>query len=136
MSRKHCPTPQCHHGVGIGPQTVLTHCEVYEELTAERDRLKAQNAALVAALERVERECAAFYEACDVEHRKHGFTGPKGHCPALVAENLQRIAEAHLLEAGGKLMGFDGRSIYGDNRKKFLDLLLGACLKTEDRKCA
>jgi hypothetical protein len=72
--------------------------------------------------------CADFYKACDYEHRKHGFTGKDGHCPALVAEHLQIIAESALIEAGAKLINIES-DLYGDNRAKMLDLLLGACLK-------
>ena len=79
--------------------------------------------------------CTAFFKACDEAHRKHGFKGADGHCPALEAEHLQIIAEGHLLKAGGELMGFDPMMIWGENRRKMLDLLIGACLKS-DRKAA
>lgn len=72
---------------------------------------------------------AEFFEECDKEHRKNGFNGPKGHCPALEAEHLQVIAENALLEAGAILFGIEDIGLYGDNRKKMLDLLMGACLK-------
>lgn len=73
--------------------------------------------------------CKAFYAQCDAAHRAYGFTGPEGHCPALQAENLLVQAEVHLLKAGGELFGIDGNAVYGDDRKKLLNLLLEACLK-------
>ena len=72
--------------------------------------------------------CTAYYKACDEAHRKHGFTGPDGHCPALVAEHLLIIAQNALLQAGANLLGFDHQMLWGDDRKKMLDLLLGACI--------
>jgi hypothetical protein len=77
--------------------------------------------------------CKDYFHACDLEHRKHGFTGPYGHCPALIAEHLLVIAENALLDAGCKLMGIeDGHAaLWGDKREKMLDLLLGACLNAK-----
>jgi len=75
----------------------------------------------------------AFLHECDVEHRKHGYKGKPGHCPALEAEELQRIAEHALLKAGSDLFGVDFCDVYGDNRKKALDLLIGATLKAYRR---
>jgi hypothetical protein len=66
-----------------------------------------------------------FYAACDREHRKHGFTGPDGHCPALRAENLLMQAEQALIKLAEPLFGID--DVYGDNRTKYLELLIGAC---------
>lgn len=77
-----------------------------------------------------------FSKQCDVEHRKHGFNGPQGHCPALIAEDLQRQAEYALLLVGGELFGVNFTEVYGERRKKALDLLLGACLKSDERKAA
>lgn len=67
-----------------------------------------------------------YYAACDAAHREHGFTGPDGHCPALVAENELLKAERKLLEVACKWLDFDVDLLYGENRKKMLDLLLGA----------
>lgn len=73
-------------------------------------------------------EVAAFYAECEQAHRSHGFDGPAGHCPALVAESLLIAAQNALLDAGKELTGLDATSLYGDNRKKMLDLLISACL--------
>lgn len=71
----------------------------------------------------------AYYEECDAAHRAHGFTGPTGHCPALVAESLLTDAENALLDSGAELIGIDRGLLYGVNREKMLNLLLGAALK-------
>lgn len=71
----------------------------------------------------------AFYAECDEAHRAHGFDGPTGHCPALVAEHLHIQAQNALLDAGEELTGIDAPMLYGDKRKKMLGLLIGACLK-------
>lgn len=73
----------------------------------------------------------AFYADCDDAHRAHGFTGTIGHCPALIAENLLRATEREFLKLGGQFFGVSFEDTYGDNRKKALELLLGAALKTE-----
>lgn len=75
---------------------------------------------------------AAYYEDCDQAHRAHGFKGPKGHCPALVAEHLVIVTEQALMDLAKPLFGID--HIYGDDRTKYLDLLIGAALKAEKDK--
>ena len=45
-----CTDGPCHEGLKIGPQTVLDTCESYADLSAERDALRSQLAALEAAL--------------------------------------------------------------------------------------
>lgn len=73
--------------------------------------------------------CKEFYAECDKEHRKHGFTGPECHCPALIAENLVIKAEAAMIESVSAFLGQDFGHVYGEDRTKLLDLCLGACLK-------
>ncbi len=51
--------------------------------------------------------CAAYYAACDVAHREHGFTGEPGECPALVAEHTQLKAEWAVLESMERFVGLD-----------------------------
>ena len=70
-----------------------------------------------------------YYAECDAAHRAHGFDGPAGHCPALVAENLLIQAQNALLDSGAKLIGFEPYMLYGETREKMLNLLLGAALK-------
>lgn len=67
-----------------------------------------------------------FMEECDKEHRKHGFTGPKGHCPALIAESLKIDAENLLLDhaVSALPLGIDRDRLYGNARKKMLDLVV------------
>lgn len=73
----------------------------------------------------------AFYADCDEAHRAHGFTGPQGHCPALRAENLLIEAQNALIEVAKPLFGIESHNLFGDNRKKYLNLLIGACLKED-----
>jgi hypothetical protein len=53
---------------------------------------------------------------------------PEGHCPALEAETLLRIAENALLRAGADFLYIEELHIHGEERKKMLDLLLRACI--------
>jgi hypothetical protein len=76
---------------------------------------------------------AEFFAACDNAHRAHGFKGPIGHCPALTAEGIHREAVRALLSAAEPLFGIEPDELYGDNRKRYVDLLLGACLKARGR---
>lgn len=69
---------------------------------------------------------AAFYKDCDDEHRRHGFDGPPGHCPALVAEHLLMRAEQLLIELTAPFFGIEEGRLYGEHRRKFLDLIIGA----------
>lgn len=71
-------------------------------------------------------ELKAFYMDCDDEHRRHGFDGPPGHCPALRAEHLHNIAERCLIDLTAPKFGIDPLLLWGDSRKKFLDLMIGA----------
>lgn len=73
-------------------------------------------------------QLAHYYNACDTAHREHGFTGPYGHCPALVAEHLVTQAEWALLDAGCALLGLSEHP-HMHNRQKLIDLLLRACLQ-------
>lgn len=68
-----------------------------------------------------------YYADCDDAHRAHGFTGPIGHCPALTAEHLLIVTEGLLFDLAEPLLGIDGRTLYGENRAKYLELLIGAC---------
>jgi len=73
----------------------------------------------------------AFYADCDDAHRAHGFTGPAGHCPALRAENMVITVERELLKLGSSMFGVSLEDVYGETRKKALDLLIGAAFASE-----
>lgn len=73
-----------------------------------------------------------FYAELDRAHRAHGFRGPEGHCPALTAEHIHAQAESALIDASKPLFGIDSSDLYGDNRAKFIRLLIGACLKAKE----
>jgi hypothetical protein len=83
-----------------------------------------------------EAKCAEFYAACDTAHRAHGFTGPEGYCPALIAETARSDAENMLLDAGAALLGVDHIWNTLEQRKQALDLFLGACLKSDEKIAA
>jgi hypothetical protein len=71
-----------------------------------------------------------YYEAVDAEHRRQGYLDLEpGHCPALRAENLHTEAENALIDSAHDLFPIESHQLYGDNRKKYLDLLLGVCIK-------
>lgn len=72
----------------------------------------------------------AYYEACDAAHRAHGYTDlPKGHSPTLRAEHLHRQAEWALMDSAGPLFGLTQHPHMPDDRKRYLELLLGTCIK-------
>lgn len=73
----------------------------------------------------------AYYADCDDAHRAHGFRGPQGHCPALHAENLVLAVERELMKLAEPLFGIKETSVYGKDRAKYLELLIGAALKAE-----
>lgn len=74
-----------------------------------------------------------FYKDVAAEHRKHGFKGPEDHCPALVAENFLTEAENVLLDVFKEFFKIEECGLYGENRKKMLNLVMGACLIKEDK---
>lgn len=76
-----------------------------------------------------EAKVKAYFEECDTAHRAHGFTGPQGHCPALRADNLLIQAQNALIDQAIPLFGIESCDLFGDDRKRYLDLLIGACLK-------
>lgn len=80
-----------------------------------------------------------YYEAVDAEHRRQGYKNLEpGHCPALRAQNLHTQAENALIDSAHDLFGIDSHQLYGDTRKKYLDLLMGVCIKELDeiqKKC-
>lgn len=81
-------------------------------------------------------ELTAYYEECADAHAAHGWTGTRGHCPALHAEHILIEAQNALIDFARPLFGLEGCPIYGDHRKKMLDLLLGAALKADKERAA
>lgn len=75
-------------------------------------------------LEEDEAKVEAFHAACDKAHRANGFTGPAGHCPALVAEESARQAENALLASFAAFCGVDTLWHSLEERKRALDLAL------------
>ena len=70
----------------------------------------------------------AYFDACDKVHRQHGFTGPYGYCPALIAHHDQLKAEWCLLEAAAQFFALDSPPTKSADREKMLRLVMGACL--------
>lgn len=69
-----------------------------------------------------------YHEAVDAEHRRQGYHDLEpGHCPTLRAQNLHTQAENALIETARPLFGIT--DVYGDNRKQYLEILIGACIK-------
>jgi hypothetical protein len=69
----------------------------------------------------------AYYQDCDEAHRQHGFRGPEGHCPALRAEHLLCVTERALMDLARPLFDIDPDHVYGDQRAKYVELLIGGC---------
>jgi hypothetical protein len=75
----------------------------------------------------------SYYAACDAAHRDHGYTGlPEGQSPTLRAEQLHREAEWALMDSAGPLFGLTDHPHLPEHRKRYLDLLIGSCLKALD----
>jgi len=69
-----------------------------------------------------------FNERCYDAHAARGWTGERGHCPALTAEHAVTKAEWAIIESISRFLDFDFTHIYGDERKQLLDLVCGAAL--------
>jgi hypothetical protein len=70
-----------------------------------------------------------YFDACDAAHRAHGYDLPKGHCPALQAENLLIQAQGALIESAKPIAGIKCYMLIGAHlEKEYLDLLIKACL--------
>lgn len=70
-----------------------------------------------------EAACAAYFAACDVAHKQHGYDLEPGYCPASIAEYAVTQAENALLKlAAGLYEGF--ARVYGKQRDELLALLL------------
>jgi len=71
-----------------------------------------------------------YYEALDAEHRRQGYLDLEpGQSPALRAETLHTQAENALIDSAHDLFPIESHQLYGETRKKYLDLLLGVCIK-------
>ena len=65
---------------------------------------------------------AEFDAECEAAHRAHGFHGPAGYCPALIAENDACKAEAAVLESLGTAFEFNGNGGNAKTRESLLAL--------------
>ncbi len=83
--------------------------------------------------EQIKIKLRAYYAACDAAHREHGYTDlPEGHSPTLRAEHLHRQAEWALMDSAGPLFGLTEHPYMPDDRKRYLELLIGSCIKALD----
>ena len=83
--------------------------------------------------EEIKARLRAYYAACDDAHRAHGDKDlPKGHSPSLRAEHLHRQAEWALMDSAGPLFGLTEHPHMPDDRKHYLELLIGTCIKALD----
>jgi hypothetical protein len=81
--------------------------------------------------EEIQAKLRRYYAALDEEHRRQGYRGLKpGECPALAAQFLHTQAENALIESARDLFGIEFHQLYGDLRKRYLDILMGACITT------
>jgi|SRR6185369_268603 len=79
--------------------------------------------------EYIKNKLRAYYAACDTAHREHGYTDlPEGHSPTLTAEHLHREAEWALMDSAGPLFGLQDHPPVLEDRKRYLDLLIGGCI--------
>jgi hypothetical protein len=115
---------------------ILPLFEMYDFYPAQRFSDKGVPAARIADPKYIYRSdddalAEKWFAECDKEHRAHGFTGPHGHCPALIAEDLQRRAERWLLESACPAHGIDVDALYCDLDaiKRMLELLLGQAVQ-------
>lgn len=90
--------------------------------------------------EEIKAKLRAYYAACDAAHREHGYTDlPAGHSPTLTLEHLHRQAEWALMDSAGPLFGLKEHPHMPEDRKRYLDLLMGSCIKAlgeMQEKCA
>lgn len=74
-----------------------------------------------------------YYAEIDKANRKAGFTGPDGHCPALIAECNLRDAQRELFDIAAPLFGISYEQIMQsknclENYREFIRLLCGLAL--------
>jgi hypothetical protein len=65
-----------------------------------------------------------FLARRDAEIRAAGFNPPEGYCPALMAQHEHIKAERALIDAAEPFFGVSNDILWGENRTKWLDLLL------------
>ncbi len=80
--------------------------------------------------------CATYFAECDQAHRAHGYIGPEGYCPALVAEHAVTKAEWALINSWLKASGNEENSVYGDLRNRMLETIIGTVRIIPKRRTA
>lgn len=80
--------------------------------------------------EEIKAKLRAYYEACDAAHRAHGYTDlEEGQSPSGRTELLHLQAEWALMDSAGPLFGLTDHPHMPDQRKQYLELLIGSCMK-------
>jgi len=80
--------------------------------------------------EEIKAKLRAYYEACDDAHRTHGYTDlAEGQSPSGRAEHLHLQAEWALMDSAGPLFGLTNHPYMPDQRKQYLELLIGSCIQ-------
>jgi len=81
-----------------------------------------------------------YYAECDKREREAGLkpeTMEKDYCPALVARSMQSNTERLVIECGMRMLGIDDiriTAIYGEKRRRFIDLLVRLVVNMPDFK--
>ncbi len=71
-------------------------------------------------------DLADYGAECQHRIKQMGYQVPDGHCPALIAEDLQITAEWALMSAAEEFFPeIPADALYLDNRRRYLDLLIG-----------
>lgn len=74
-----------------------------------------------------------FYAECNRRERAAGIKPsdmPDEYCPALCAEDLQVQAENLILDLTAPVMGVSREQLYGENRKRWLELVCGLIINS------
>lgn len=90
--------------------------------------------------EELQAKIRAYYAACDQAHRDHGHTNLEpGQSPTAVLEHIKLQAEWALMDSAGPLFGLTEHPHMPNDRKRYLELLTGACIKAlgeKQKRCA
>lgn len=83
------------------------------------------------------RESEIYYAECQDAIDAAGYKLPRGHCPALVAENVQRDAAKVLIDAAGEFFAVTDQQLWQQPnslqvRQEYIDLLVGLVVSSPD----
>jgi len=113
------------------------HAQILRECPIEADQFEKRGPITSAGklyLSSNEEACKDFYREADRRLRAAGIKPdamPRDHCPALVAESLQRDAEHLLVDTAAPVFGLTRDKLLNagmDTYRKFLDLVVSAAV--------